>query len=248
MTSEPGSLLRRSLTPLWPRRVVQVGLLLGGGVAMASAAVALALVLTSGTLPPTAPPTIPPHAPAVDEHRATARKLLGLRLDWAARTGRFAKELGRSGLDRCRRGNDDAKNQEDFAAICVLSLYRAYTWNGDVDALLARFRRCPEAVEKRAELRESGTRADRAPDVEKVTMLVCDGVTMEFATARTEASSDLMDMPGAGFFDEDGGMYEPYHWAPEGTPWLAEWLKRRQDGRFLVALGVSEEYSVLADR
>ncbi|MEV0151586.1 MULTISPECIES: hypothetical protein [unclassified Nonomuraea] len=224
-------------------------LLLGvGGVAMASAAVALALVLTSGTLIPSALPTIPPHAPAVDEHRATARKLLELRLDWAARTGRLAKELGRSGLDRCRRGNDDAKNEEDFAAICVLSLYRAYTWNGDINTFLARFRRCPEAVEMRAELRESGTHADRARDVEKVAMIVCDGVTMEFATARTEASSDLVYMPGASFFDEDGGMYEPYHWAPEGTPWLSEWLKLRQDGRFLVALGVSEEYSVLANQ
>ncbi|WP_162795026.1 hypothetical protein [Nonomuraea lactucae] len=192
-------------------------------------------------------------APDVLAHRAIARKALTLRLDWTVRAAGLRKEVGRGGLDRCRKGDDDPKNAEGVTAKCTLTLHRAYLWNGDITAFLNRFDRCPAASEIRGYWREFGGRPDprerlRTYDVGDLPELMCDGVRIEFATSRMKADRDLTTMPGATVFDEGGGMYEPYHWAPEGRPWLSRWLKIRRKARYLVAMQVSEEYSVLGGR
>ncbi|MEU8251896.1 hypothetical protein [Nonomuraea sp. NPDC048916] len=215
---------------------------------------AVALVLSSCAVElAVRSPAITPTASEVAEQRAIARKALAMRLDWTARTGVLTKELGHSGLDRCRRGDDDLKVTEDFSAKCTLTLHRAYLWNGDIDAFLDRFQLCPATAEIRDYWREYGGKphprdADHIYDVGDLPALVCDGVTVEFASSHTETDPDLTVMPGAELFDDDGGTHKPYYWVPEGTPWLAEWLRVRAEGRYVVAMQVSEDYSVLQSR
>ncbi|GGO83229.1 hypothetical protein GCM10012289_76250 [Nonomuraea cavernae] len=211
---------------------------------------AVALVLSSCAVElAVRSPTITPMAAEVAEHRAIARKALTMRLDWTARAGQLTRQLGRSGLDRCRRGNE-LKAAEDFAAKCTLTLYRAYTWNGDLDALLDRFQPCPATAEIRNHWRAFGGKAhprdgSHIYDIDDLPPLICAGVTIEFASSHTEKDPDLTVMPGANVFDDAGGRHAPYYWVPEGTPWLASWLRVRGEGQYLVAMQVSEDYSAL---
>ncbi|MEV0592998.1 hypothetical protein [Nonomuraea cavernae] len=176
-----------------------------------------------------------------------------MRLDWTARAGQLTKEVGHSGLDRCRRGDDDLKAAEDFSAKCTLTLYRAYSWNGDLDTLLDRFQPCPATAGIRDHWREFGGKAhprdaSHVYDVGDLPALDCADVTIEFASSHTEKNPDLTVMPGANIHDDAGGSHEPYYWVPEGTPWLTEWLRIRAEGQYLVVMQVSEDYSVLKGR
>ncbi|GLX02716.1 hypothetical protein [Microtetraspora sp. NBRC 16547] len=212
-------------------------------------ALTVALTLSACSSDSSASP-VSPSAPEVAKLRVSARQVLNSRLDRTVRTAGLTKRIGRSGLDRCRRGNDDDKNDEHFSAKCALTLYRAYVWNGDVDAFLDRFHGCPSAV---AEIRHywhefGGKPAPRNGshpyDAGDLPEFVCDGVTMEFA-ASSAADLDLESLPGARVWDPDGGMYEPYHWAAEGKPWLNDWVSIRDRGRFLIAMETSQDYWLL---
>ncbi|MGP4096513.1 hypothetical protein [Nonomuraea sp. KM90] len=225
---------------------------MSSGRARRRSALALALALATAALTallgcsPDPPAITSPSAPQIVKLRAAARDSLTDRLDRAARTAGVRRELPRSGLDRCRKGNDDAKNDENFAAKCTLTLNRAYLWNGNVDALLDRFDSCPaEVADVRGYWKEFGgklrSRGDSHPyDPGDLPELACDGVTMAFASSRSEARLDTM--PGSQVWDPDGGMYNPYHWAPEGEPWPEAWKRTRGKGRFMIAMTVSEDY------
>ncbi|MGW0594232.1 hypothetical protein [Streptosporangium sp. NPDC002607] len=210
---------------------------------------AVALALSSCSSDSSASP-VSPSAPEVVKLRAPARKVLDGRLNRTVRTAGLTREIGRSGLDRCRRGNDDDKNEEDFSAKCALTLHRAYFWDGDVDAFLDRFRGCPSTVtEIRDYWHEFGGKPEprnssHVYDAGDLPEFVCDGVTMGFATSSTR-DPHLNSMPGARLWDPDGGMYEPYHWAPEGKPWLKDWMSIRDTNKFLIALEASEDYWLL---
>ncbi|MEV4172049.1 hypothetical protein [Nonomuraea sp. NPDC049709] len=134
----------------------------------------------------------------------------------------------------------------NFAAKCTLTLNRAYLWNGNVDALLDRFDSCPaEVADVRGYWKEFGgkprSRDDSRPyDPGDLPELACDGVTMAFASSRGEGGLDIM--PGSQVWDPDGGMYDPYRWAPEGEPWLEAGKRTRGEGRFMIAMTVSEDY------
>lgn len=210
----------------------------------------LTLALMLSACAPSPPPVISPSSPEVVKLRTEARKVLTAHLDQAVRTAGVTKELGHSGLDRCRRGDDDPKNEEPFSAKCRLSLHWAYAWNGDVNAFLDRFRGCPGAAETRDYWREFGGKADpqdgsRTYDVGDLPELVCDEVTIQFGTSTTREDPDLLVIPGAEVWDEDGGMYDPYYWAPEGKPWLAKWKRSRDRHRFLVVMDAAKDYSLV---
>ncbi|MEV4111643.1 hypothetical protein [Nonomuraea sp. NPDC049695] len=191
------------------------------------------------------PPLVSPSDPEVKKLRITARQALNDRLDQTVKAAALTKDISRSGLDRCRKGNDDDKNMEDFSSKCMLSLYRAYAWNGDIEALLERLPDCPGTAEVRDYWREFGGKRydNHVYDVGDLPDLDCAGVTMSFTTHAHD--DDLDVLPGAKVWDPDGGMYEPYHWAPEGTPWLDAWLRNQRRYRFLVAMEASKDYAVI---
>ncbi|MFI7445575.1 hypothetical protein [Nonomuraea indica] len=79
------------------------------------------------------PPLIAPSDPEVGKLRTVARRTLTSSLDRTVKAAGFSEEISRSGIDACRRGNDDSWNSDDFASKCTLSLYRAYAWNGHIE-------------------------------------------------------------------------------------------------------------------
>jgi hypothetical protein len=196
------------------------------------------------------PPLISPSDPEVGKLRITARQALNSRLNQTVKTAGLTKDISHSGLDRCRKGNDDAKNMEDFSSKCTLSLYRAYAWNGDIEGLLDRIPDCPGA-ELRDYWREFGGKPDpqdspRIFDVGDLPDLDCAGLTMTFTTPAHSKDPGFGDvMPGATVWDPDGGMYDPYYWAPEGKPWLDTWLRNQKRYRFLVAMEASKDYALI---
>jgi hypothetical protein len=195
------------------------------------------------------PPLISPSDPEVGKLRIRARQALNSRLNQTVKTAGLTKDISHSGLDRCRKGNDDAKNMEDFSSKCTLSLYRAYAWNGDIEALLDRLPDCPGA-ELRDYWREFGGKPDpqdgpRIYDVGDLPDLDCAGLTMTFTTPAHSKDPDFDVMPGATVWDPDGGMHDPYYWAPEGKPWLDTWLRNQKRYRFLVAMEASNDYALI---
>ncbi|MFD1938701.1 hypothetical protein ACFSKW_45280 [Nonomuraea mangrovi] len=223
------------------------------------AALMSTVAITLAACSPVAEPQpllVSPSDPKVVEQRTTARQALTSRLDQTVKAARLSKEIGRSGLDRCRRGNDDMKNEEQFASKCTLSLYRAYAWDGKIEVLLDRLRDCPGVAKVRDYWRDSGGKRiqgnpapwespDRIYDVGDLPDLECDGVTMEFTTTAHLKDPGLESMLGATLWDPDGGMYGPYYWAPQGKPWLQAWSRHHSRYRFLVAMEASKGYALI---
>jgi hypothetical protein len=208
----------------------------------------VSITLAACSLEAVPPSLISPSDPEVKKLRSAARQALNGSLDKTVKAAGLTKDISRSGLDRCRKGNDDDKNMEDFSSKCTLSLYRAYAWNGDIEALLDRLSDCPGTAELRDYWRDSGGKPhpreeNRIYDVGDLPELDCAGVTMEFTTPAHGDDFDVM--PGAKVWDPDGGMYDPYHWALEGTPWLDAWLRNQSKHRFLVAMEASEDYALI---
>ncbi|MGI5489348.1 hypothetical protein [Microtetraspora malaysiensis] len=195
------------------------------------------------------PRTIDPSDGNVAKRRDAARRTVAARLDQARRTAGVTKEISRLTIDRCRRGNDDAKNTEDFLSICSLIQQRAYVWDGDVNGFLDRFPKCESTPMNRDDWRklhgkpapEDLTRTFDAGDLPG---LECSTVEIEFVTSATPQRDLETIKPGAIIMDPDSGIDDPYHWVVEGKPWLADWLKIRRKNRFLVAMSTIEDYAV----
>ncbi|WP_157530127.1 hypothetical protein [Microtetraspora niveoalba] len=183
------------------------------------------------------------------KRRDAVRRTVTVRLDQARRTAGVTKEISRLTIDRCRRGNDDAKNTEDFLSICSLIQQRAYVWDGDVNGFLDRFPKCDSTPMNRDEWRRMhGKPAPVDPartfDAGDLPGLECSAVEIEFVTSATSRRDLETLKPGAIIMDPESGIDGPYHWVVEGKPWLADWLKIRGKNRFLVAMSTIEDYAV----
>ncbi|GAA3613868.1 hypothetical protein GCM10022419_118780 [Nonomuraea rosea] len=199
------------------------------------------------------PRTIDPSDGDVAKRRDAARRTVAARLDHARRTAGVTKEISRLTIDRCRRGNDDAKNTEDFLSICSLIQQRAYVWDGDVNGFLDRFPTCDGTLtnrEKWRKLRGKPAPGDlaRTYDAGDLPGLECSAVEIEFVTSATPQLDLETIKPGAIIMDPDSGIDDPYHWVVEGKPWLADWLKIRHKNRFLVAMSTIQDYAVTSRR
>ncbi|MFG1959436.1 hypothetical protein [Nonomuraea sp. NPDC049028] len=138
--------------------------------------------------------TLDPSDGNVAKRRDAARRTVAARLDQARRTAGVTKEISRLTIDRCRRGNDDAMNTEDFLSICSLIQQRAYVWDGEVNGFLDRFPKCDYTPMNRDDWRKlRGKPAPGDPartyDAGDLPGLECGAVEIEFATSATRSGT-----------------------------------------------------------